>query len=104
MSQNSFIIYGKQGCSGCETVKQMLGFKQKGSAYEFVMDGFAAIIEAQKAQNEVEMQDPTMIASKVVSKVEDAIINKVKAVGEELELRPVLVEAALDKLKACKGQ
>lgn len=83
---------------------QMLGFKQKGSAYEFVMDGFAAIIEAQKAQNEVEMQDPTMIASKVVSKVEDDIINKVKAVGEELELRPALVDAALEKLKACKGQ
>lgn len=82
---------------------QMLGFKQKGSAYEFVMDGFAAIIEAQKAQNEVEMQDPTMIASKVVSKVEDDIINNIKAVGEELELRPVLVEAALEKLKACKG-
>ncbi len=36
MSQNSFIVYGKQGCSGCETVKQMLGFKQLKFVYKSV--------------------------------------------------------------------
>lgn len=38
------------------------------------------------------------------TKSNDDIINKVKAVGKELELRPALVDAALEKLKACKGQ
>ena len=42
MTQNSFIIYGKQGCSGCETVKQMLGFKQLKFVYKSVPEDLSA--------------------------------------------------------------
>ena len=44
-----------------DAIMQLLGFKQNGSAYEFVLDGFAAIVEAQKAQNDIERSDPTVI-------------------------------------------
>lgn len=42
MSQNSFIVYGKQGCSNCETVKQMLGFKQIKFVYKSVPEDLSA--------------------------------------------------------------
>lgn len=51
MTQNSFIVYGKQGCSGCETVKQMLGFKQIKFVYKSVPEDlsvkdFSIVMEA----------------------------------------------------------
>ena len=42
MTQNSFIVYGKQGCSNCETVKQMLGFKQIKFVYKSVPEDLSA--------------------------------------------------------------
>ena len=37
-----------------DVIMRMLGFKQNGTAYEFVLDGFAAIIEAQKEQSKID--------------------------------------------------
>lgn len=42
MGQNSFIIYGKQGCSGCETVKHMLEFKQIKFVYKSIPEDLSA--------------------------------------------------------------
>ena len=42
MSQNSFIVYGKTQCSNCETVKQMLGFKQISYKYKSIPEDLSA--------------------------------------------------------------
>ena len=61
-----------------DTVLKMLGIKEESTAYEYVLDSFMAIVEAQKALVKSENKDPvvTSMDTKTIRDLE-AIMNKI---------------------------
>lgn len=102
-----------------DAAMKMLGFKRDGSAYEFVLDGFAALIEAQKEENKIEDQDPTRIgidlkqgetktnngkitAEYISKELPQLSVEQVEELVQLLKELPVeAAKASIDKLRHC---
>ena len=90
---------------------RLIGFKKSGTAYTYVLDSFAAIMEAQKLQNETEAKDPTVIKASVnvMDIIASAVPELVEHIDDDLKAKlqkiqdetPELLAFAVDNAKGC---
>ena len=67
-----YLVYGKQSCSNCETVKQMLGFKNIKFVYKSVQHFLLLIfVNCNLIDKGVQGAEPCNLRSKMYSRVSE---------------------------------